>query len=1257
MWASYRAHGDPLPLPPDWIECSAERSGLPFPRRGAWTARALNTLGLHGSNSDFDQQLKSVRPNKPQQAVASRILKCLRDAGEPPEGLTPLSAFESLGGGKCLYAEEPKNLAHYDFNKLKVVQSVLKPRSVEHMLPPYAKSILSKSQTMIEKSSQELIDQGPIDTQPYWDPKLKHSASEKRRLIVALANQGLITFRTHIKERIGLFFVKKKTPEWIRMVVDARRVNASHREPPSTRLSTPRSFLDLQLPVSKDNSPMAYGIEADVCDCFYNYYCEALASWFGIDMLDSIDNWVSAGWKPTDLFDDHSQSYSRYSGSTTVYPVFRGLCMGWSWSLYFANESVAFITGGSIPRPLCEIRDKTPLPSLDDGPITGVYVDNISIIGKTLEETQQMADCISKYFSDVDIPLTWSTTEPTTVFETVGLVLDFERGEIRNKAKRLWRAFFAGQEILRRRRVATKVLEVWLGHMTSIFMISPHALSCFFHIYRYIQQHRDGRSTLWGEVRHEIRLSLGMIWLSCSSIRFDPVYHVDAGDASSSAYALLYTLATPAEVRHLIKWRESWRYQPMPTVLKSAAETGSRDKVLEALTALEGDPDLSYLLPQEIRPGKAFGAGLQTQYADWLLELVGDPHAWQKTSAMASQFKARGKSRKLSLEASTLVPPVPQAMCDRRRYTLLWRKKWRSADWHINIKEAAVCLSSLRRTARSTSLHEKVKVTLTDNLASLFGFERGRSSSWALNQYCRAAASYTAATGIRWRIRHIETLRNPADRDSRFDKPVKKVQVCRVRSGPPASDQGKIFPQNGFVESPFLAKNRGLNFSPFVELGGPFREPTVTHNQVDTPQDSDHPRGFKSTRSKTQPSNCIEKPSQNQPTQIDKADKHVSHSSHLHSRTSCSKHARTADKLQGRLSDESCGGKLVEGGTSPVQGQHQSNPSVYPKSLSYKRGGVFLEIFSGSGRFTNAVDTKGGGVLTGIDFLQGPHHDLRRRTTQLVVLSWIRSGRVRYVHLGTPCTVFSPARHGIRNFQRAHDREREGLEFALFTAEVIETCNRYHVYWSLENPQRSKLFSVPLLSRQLQESHVKRFELDFCMYGEAYRKPTSIFTNLDMLQELVVRCVHTRHQEVLRGSERNFVDGKWITAPKTKRAGAYPHQLVAKWAQIICPLLSPFSRDIQLLQRQWEHELIQAAANSKHPEESICSSLAKLQHCQQNKGWLAIVQQFEKVEPKGTEAIGFGQHTTQETQRRRRRAKKTVEDKSIKQVLGRLYQK
>ena len=492
-----------------------------------------------------------------------------------------------------------------------------------------------------------------------------------------------------------------------------------------------------------------------------------------------------------------------------------------------------------------------------------------------------------------------------------------------------------------------------------------------------------------------------------------------------------------------------------------------------------------------------------------------------------------------------------------------------------------MCLSSLRRTARSTSLHGKIKVTLTDNLASLFGFERGRSSSWSLNQYCRAAASYAAATGIRWRIRHIETLRNPADKDSRFDKPVKRNQVYESKVNLPnfnlasvTNEVQKLDPRKSPKEAPkpaFWTRNLGLAGVGSLETNLERHLEIRQVNQVDEIQDNNYIGGLKSARLKAHPLSCIGKSYQTDPVQCDKPVDCFTHSLHSQSRTSSRKPAKVSEALQCSSSDKDIGGQSVEGGTSPGQGQHQSYPSDNPKSLSYKRGGLFLEVFSGSNCFTKAVVSEGGGVLTGIDFLQGPHHDLRRRSTQKVVLSWIRSGRVRYVHLGTPCTVFSAARYGIRNFQRAQDREREGLEFALFTAEVIETCNRYHVSWSLENPQRSKLFAVPLLSRQLQESHVRRFELDFCMYGEVYRKPTSIFTNLESLQALIRRCVHTKHQDILRGSERCFVGGKWTTAPKTKRAGAYPYELVVQWAQILCPLLTPSSRDTDLLKHQWDY--------------------------------------------------------------------------------------
>ena len=54
-----------------------------------------------------------------------------------------------------------------------------------------------------------------------------------------------------------------------------------------------------------------------------------------------------------------------------VYPVFWSLCMGWSWSLFFANESVNFTAHGMIERPLQQIRDKAPVLSIEEQPIIG----------------------------------------------------------------------------------------------------------------------------------------------------------------------------------------------------------------------------------------------------------------------------------------------------------------------------------------------------------------------------------------------------------------------------------------------------------------------------------------------------------------------------------------------------------------------------------------------------------------------------------------------------------------------------------------------------------------------------------------------------------------------------------------------------------------------------------------------------------------------------------------------------------------------
>ena len=73
----------------------------------------------------------------------------------------------------------------------------------------------------------------------------------------------------------------------------------------------------------------------------------------------------------------------------------------------------------------------------------------------------------------------------------------------------------------------------------------------------------------------------------------------------------------------------------------------------------------------------------------------------------------------------------------------------------------------MRRAVRIQKLSNCKKISLTDNLVCLSALEKGRSHSFALNRICQQSAGCQLATGIRWKCRHVETMRNIADSDSR----------------------------------------------------------------------------------------------------------------------------------------------------------------------------------------------------------------------------------------------------------------------------------------------------------------------------------------------------------------------------------------------------------------------------------------------------------------------------------------------------------
>ena len=195
---------------------------------------------------------------------------------------------------------------------------------------------------------------------------------------------------------------------------------------------------------------------------------------------------------------------------------------------------------------------------------------------------------------------------------------------------------------------------------------------------------------------------------------------------------------------------------------------------------------------------------------------------------------------------------------------------------------------------------------------------------------------------------------------------------------------------------------------------------------------------------------------------------------------------------------------------------------------------------------------------------------MAQRKWQHRLLKALRSGRVKAVWLGTPCSTFSRARRGPRNRpgpppplrstalpwgldDLAHAEQQVvdiSNKLVRFTLTVIRTCIKLRIGVAVENPMSSILWQIPELQALLSQ-HGQNSVTDFCGWGERWRKSTRIFSwNLD-LTECMRRCTgrsicsfSNKEHICLSGTDAS---GVWWT----KRAEAYPLRWCSKLSQSI----------------------------------------------------------------------------------------------------------
>ena len=231
-----------------------------------------------------------------------------------------------------------------------------------------------------------------------------------------------------------------------------------------------------------------------------------------------------------------------------------------------------------------------------------------------------------------------------------------------------------------------------------------------------------------------------------------------------------------------------------------------------------------------------------------------------------------------------------------------------------------------------------------------------------------------------------------------------------------------------------------------------------------------------------------------------------------------------------------------------------------------------LEIFAGTARITTALRKVGFDAFP-IDTCIFPSHNVLLKDVEHTIHHWLRSGKVEMVWLGMPCTTFSRARKHdgigpgplrteqyIWGLPSLSDSDRyklrQGNKLFLFTLRIMEICIECNIPFVVENPFSSMAWQVPLMKRFIDRHQCLQCNLDFCMYGEEWKKPTKLvykFLNLDVLalrcNSSTNICSRTSLPHVpLKGFSN---DGKFMTLV----AQPYPWALAAAFASVLSTAL------------------------------------------------------------------------------------------------------
>ena len=155
----------------------------------------------------------------------------------------------------------------------------------------------------------------------------------------------------------------------LRLALGARWTNRLCRRPPLPRLAAPGALARLStsreaLAVEEAELRAAgaaaradgagadaelCGFSVDLADCFYQFKTERMASYFGLDFTASVSEIESLfDVALTEAHDEIEGGRSEVRPDETLEACFLGMAMGWSWALFFCNETISDVMRAAL---------------------------------------------------------------------------------------------------------------------------------------------------------------------------------------------------------------------------------------------------------------------------------------------------------------------------------------------------------------------------------------------------------------------------------------------------------------------------------------------------------------------------------------------------------------------------------------------------------------------------------------------------------------------------------------------------------------------------------------------------------------------------------------------------------------------------------------------------------------------------------------------------------------------------------------------